>query len=54
MRRIVEQLVEDLGAGGGFVFANGHNIQPDVSLENVLMMFEHARAYVPSFARRVS
>jgi uroporphyrinogen decarboxylase len=54
VRQMVENLIEDLGDGGGLVFANGHNIQPDVPLENVLMMFEHARAYVPSFARRVS
>ncbi len=54
VRRMVERLVEDLSEGGGFVFANGHNIQPDVPLENVLAMFEHARAYVPSYARRVS
>ena len=54
VKRMVEHLIEDLGEGGGLVFANGHNIQPDVPLENVLAMFEHARAYVPSFARRVS
>jgi uroporphyrinogen decarboxylase len=51
VRRMVERLVEDLGGGGGLVFANGHNIQPDVPVENVLAMFEHARAYVPSCAR---
>lgn len=51
VRRMVERLIEDMGEGGGFVFANGHNIQPDVPLENVLAMFEHARAYVPSYVR---
>lgn len=51
VRQMVEKLIEDLGPGGGLVFANGHNIQPDVPLENVLAMFEHARAYVASFAR---
>jgi uroporphyrinogen decarboxylase len=54
VRRMVEKLIEDLGEGGGLIFANGHNIQPDVPLENVLAMFEHARAYVPSFARASS
>jgi uroporphyrinogen decarboxylase len=54
VRRMVEKLIEDLGEGGGLIFANGHNIQPDVPLENVLAMFEHARAYVPSFARAAS
>jgi uroporphyrinogen decarboxylase len=51
VRRMVENLIEDLGEGGGLIFANGHNIQPDVPVENVLAMFEHARAYVPSFVR---
>jgi len=40
-----------MGEAGGFVFSNCHNIQPDVPLANVLAMFEHAREYVPSFAR---
>ena len=51
VRRMTEQLIDTLGDGGGLVFANGHNIQPDVPLENVLAMFEHARTYVPAFAR---
>ena len=38
----------------GLVFANGHNIQPDVPVENVLAMYEHARAYVPSYVRTAS
>jgi len=54
VRRMTENLIEDLGEGGGLIFANGHNIQPDVPLENVLAMFEHARAFVPSFARASS
>jgi uroporphyrinogen decarboxylase len=54
VRRMVERLVEDLGEGGGLVFANGHNIQPDVPVENVLAMYEHARAYVPSYVRTAS
>lgn len=52
VKRMVEELVEALGEGGGYVFSNCHNIQPDVPLENVLAMFEHARAYVPTYARR--
>jgi uroporphyrinogen decarboxylase len=54
VRRMTERLIEDLGDGGGLIFANGHNIQPDVPLENVLAMFERAREYVPSFARASS
>jgi uroporphyrinogen decarboxylase len=51
VRRMVERLIEDMGEGGGLVFANGHNIQPDVPVENILAMYEHARAYVPSYVR---
>jgi len=52
VKRMVEELIETMGEGGGYVFSNCHNIQPDVPLANVLAMFEHAREYVPSFARR--
>jgi uroporphyrinogen decarboxylase len=52
VRRMVERLMDDLGEGGGYIFSNCHNIQPDVPVENVLAMFEHAREYVPAFATR--
>jgi uroporphyrinogen decarboxylase len=48
--RMVENLIERFGGGGGYVFANGHNIQPDVPLDNVLAMFAHAREYMPALA----
>ena len=51
VRRMVEDLIEAMGEGGGFVFSSCHNIQPDVPAENVMAMFEHARSYVPSYAR---
>lgn len=51
VKRMVERLIEDMAEGGGYVFSNCHNIQPDVPLENVLAMFQHAHEYVPSFAR---
>jgi len=51
VKRMVERLIEDMAEGGGYVFSNCHNIQPDVPLPNVLAMFEHAHEYVPSFAR---
>jgi uroporphyrinogen decarboxylase len=41
----VERMVDVLGEGGGYVLAAVHNIQPDVPLENVLAMFQHARQY---------
>jgi uroporphyrinogen decarboxylase len=40
-----------MGADGGYVLGSVHNLQPDVPVENILAMFEHARDYVPSFAR---
>ena len=48
VKRMVEERIEQLGDGGGYVLASCHNIQPDVPLENILAMFEHAREYVPS------
>jgi uroporphyrinogen decarboxylase len=51
VKRMVERLIEDMGEGGGYIFSNCHNIQPDVPLENVLAMFQHAREYVPSWAK---
>ena len=51
VKRMTEQRIEEMGEGGGYVLSAVHNIQPDVPLENILAMFEHAREYVPSFAR---
>jgi uroporphyrinogen decarboxylase len=41
----VRRRIDDLAPGGGFVFAPVHNIQSEVPPENVLAMFETARAY---------
>ena len=51
VRKMVEDLIETLGRGGGFVFSSCHNIQPDVSAEKMVAMFEHAREYVPPWKR---
>lgn len=51
IKKMVEDLAEGMGAGGGFVLSSCHNIQPDVPLENILTMFRHAREYVPSYAK---
>jgi uroporphyrinogen decarboxylase len=51
VKRAVEDLIEQMGEGGGYILSAVHNIQPDVPLENILAMFEHAREYVPSFAK---
>lgn len=50
VRAMVEELIEALGRGGGFVLASCHNIQPDVPPDNILAVFEHARTYRPSWA----
>jgi uroporphyrinogen decarboxylase len=39
----VKRRVDDLRAGGGFVFTQVHNIQPDVPPENVVAMIEAFR-----------
>jgi uroporphyrinogen decarboxylase len=49
VRNTVETLIEQLGEGGGYILSATHNIQPDIPLDNVLTMFEYARAYQPSF-----
>jgi len=51
VKRMVEELIEQVGEGGGYIFASCHNVQPDVPLENLLAMFQHAREYVPSYLR---
>jgi uroporphyrinogen decarboxylase len=49
--KAVEDLVEVMGEGGGYILSAVHNIQPDVPLENILAMFEHAREYIPSYMK---
>ena len=51
VKQAVEQCIERMGEGGGYILGAVHNIQPDVPLENILAMFQHAREYVPSFAK---
>jgi uroporphyrinogen-III decarboxylase len=45
VRAHVRRNIEVLGRGGGFVFAQVHNIQENVPLENVLAMFEAAQRF---------
>jgi uroporphyrinogen decarboxylase len=40
IRDEVKRRVDDLAPGGGFVFCQVHNIQPDVPPENILAMYE--------------
>jgi uroporphyrinogen decarboxylase len=51
VKKEVEKRTEQMGEGGGYVLAAVHNIQPDVPVENILAMFQHAREYAPSFAK---
>jgi uroporphyrinogen decarboxylase len=41
----VRRRIEDLGPGGGFVFATVHNIQGNVPPENILAMWEALQEY---------
>jgi uroporphyrinogen decarboxylase len=41
----VRRRIRDLAPGGGFVFTQVHNIQPDVPPENVSAMYEAFRKY---------
>ena len=36
----VNRLMDEVGAGGGYILAPSHNIQPDTPLENVLAVYE--------------
>ena len=42
VKREVRKRINDLSGGGGFVFCQVHNIQPDVVAENILAMYEEA------------
>jgi uroporphyrinogen decarboxylase len=44
VREAVRRNATIFGAGGGFVFTQVHNIQPDVPPENVLAMIQALRA----------
>jgi uroporphyrinogen decarboxylase len=41
----VKRRIKDLAPGGGFVFAQVHNIQADVLPENIVAMFETVKKY---------
>lgn len=41
----VRRRIHDLGPGGGFVLASVHNIQADVSPQNIVAMAEAAREF---------
>jgi len=41
----VNKVIHTLGPGGGYILNSVHNIQPNVSIENLFAMFEAAREY---------
>jgi len=45
VRDEVKRRIDDLAAGGGFVFATIHNIQPKVPPENIMAMYETLQEY---------
>ncbi|MFQ5834802.1 MAG: uroporphyrinogen decarboxylase family protein [bacterium] len=45
VKKEVKKRIRDFASGGGFVFAQVHNIQPDVPVENILAMYEAVREY---------
>jgi uroporphyrinogen decarboxylase len=47
---MVEERIEQMGEGGGYVLGAVHNTQPDVPVENIVAMYQHTREYVPSFS----
>ncbi len=48
VRAEVRRVSDILGRGGGYVLNSVHNIQADVPPENIVAMFDEARAYAPA------
>jgi uroporphyrinogen decarboxylase len=49
VKKEVERMIDVLGADGGYVLCGVHNLQPDVPVENILAMYQHAREYSPNY-----
>ena len=45
IRNEVKRRVDDLSDGGGFVFTQVHNIQPDIPPENIMAMYDAFERY---------
>jgi len=41
----VKRRINDFAPGGGFIFAQVHNVQPDVPVENILAMYKAVHEY---------
>jgi len=51
VERMVEQRIEEMGEGGGYILAPCHNLQPDVPADSIRAMYARAREYVPSYLK---
>ena len=40
VREEVDRLMDEVGAGGGYILSPSHNLQPDIPLENVLAVYD--------------
>ena len=47
VRREVRRMIDIMGEGGGFVLNSVHNLQNDVSANNIVALFDEARRYHP-------
>ena len=45
VRREVQKRIADLAPGGGYILAGVHNLQPDISPENIIAMYEEGAKY---------
>ena len=45
VRKEVKRVVQDLAPGGGYILSAVHNIQPNVSAENIIAMYEAAKEF---------
>jgi uroporphyrinogen decarboxylase len=43
VRRAVRRTIQVLGAGGGYILAPTHALQPDTPIENIIAMYEEAQ-----------
>ncbi len=45
IRREVDDSIETLGKGGGYVFCAAHNLQPDITPDRIEVMYQTALAH---------
>ena len=45
VRKEVRRCISDLASGGGYILAGVHNLQPDISPENIIAMYEEGAEF---------